>query len=61
MSRIHRRYWFKSTSYLFDWVIRQFFSIRNFTYDAQETYFFERSCYFVFYQQFLLEAAPQYG
>ena len=57
MSRIERRYWFKSTSYLFDWVIRQCFSIRNFTYDAQETYLYERSCYFqyfVFYQKFLL-------
>ena len=66
MSRIKRSYWFKNTSYLFEWVIRQCFSIRNFTYDAQETYFFDRSCYFVFYQQFLLknfrdETAPQYG
>ena len=28
------------------------FSIGNFTYNTQETYLFDTSCYFVIYQQF---------
>ena len=32
---------------------RQCFSIQNFAYNTQEIYFFDTSCYFVIYQQFL--------